>query len=320
MNYSHVNDLHQLLSSRRTPLPLNTILTSLEVKKATFHRIRTFMVDCLGAPIKNRKGAGYYYEISNSDIYELPGLWFSIDELMVFSLLEQLLESTQPLVMNRLLAPVRDRIHKLADAQRLSPQDWNQRLRVLPQWQRSCSSDLFSKLAQATLQQKQIEIEYNNHHKNTQTTRHISPQQLVYYRDNWYLDGWCHLREALRTFSIDAIQRVSITPESAFRVPQQQLRNHFENGYGIFSGQPTAIADLQFSAEAACWVNRETWHPDQTKEWMPEGRLRLKVPYSDPRELVRDLMRFGVDVEVLGPDSLREQVKQQLEMALKKYL
>jgi predicted DNA-binding transcriptional regulator YafY len=37
------------------------------------------------------------------------------------------------------------------------------------------------------------------------TEREVSPQRLVHYRDNWYLDAWCHLREDVRSFSIDAI-------------------------------------------------------------------------------------------------------------------
>ena len=97
MEFSHVYDLHHLLTDRRTPLPLNDILSALEIQKATFYRIRGFMVDCLNAPICNEKGVGYYYENHYPEQpYELPGLWFTAQELTALALLEQLLEASQP--------------------------------------------------------------------------------------------------------------------------------------------------------------------------------------------------------------------------------
>jgi len=48
--------------------------------------------------------------------------------------------------------------------------------------------------------------------------REVSLQRLVHLRDNWYLDAWCHLRNDVRSFSIDAIQRVSILDSAANKV------------------------------------------------------------------------------------------------------
>ncbi len=43
------------------------------------------------------------------------------------------------------------------------------------------------------------------------------------------------------------------------------------------------------------------------------------MPYSDTRELIRDILRFGSDIEVLGPEPLREEIKKELQKTLKKY-
>ncbi|MDT8429578.1 MAG: WYL domain-containing protein [Pseudomonadales bacterium] len=48
-------------------------------------------------------------------------------------------------------------------------------------------------------------IKYSSRSKEELSERWVSPQRLVYYRDNWYLDAWCHLREGLRMFSIDRL-------------------------------------------------------------------------------------------------------------------
>ncbi len=53
--------------------------------------------------------------------------------------------------------------------------------------------------------------------------REVSPQRLVHYRGNWYLDAWCHLREDLRAFSVDAIDRVEILDRRAKDVADKRL-------------------------------------------------------------------------------------------------
>ena len=58
------------------------------------------------------------------------------------------------------------------------------------------------------------------------------------------------------------------------------------------------------------WVADESWHPDQQGHIEEDGSWRLKVPFSHARELIMDILRYGADVEVIGPESLREIVAQ----------
>ncbi len=319
MDFIHVYDLHHLLAGRRTPLPLCDILSALDVQKATFHRIRSFMVDCLNAPITNIKGAGYQYAPVDGEKYELPGLWFSSQELIALSLLEQMLESMQPVLVKQLLLPVREKMRELMRAQGVQTDDWQQRLKILPQWQRPCHVDLFTRITQALLQRKQLEIDYKDRQTGIINKRTISPQQLVYYRDNWYLDSWCHLRKGLRTFALDAIQKVNILDKSAKEISAKKRDGHFSTSYGIFAGEPIAIATVEFSAKIGQWVSKEQWHPQQKSEWLPNGHYQLTIPYNNPTELILDIMRYGAEAEVISPVALREQVKAQLKQALEKY-
>jgi len=78
-------------------------------------------------------------------------------------------------------------------------------------------------------------------------------------------------------------------------------------------------AELVFSAERARWVADEDWHPAQVSDWLPDGRYRLKVPYSDPRELSMEILKHGAECEVLAPRALRELVHTQLLAATRHY-
>jgi predicted DNA-binding transcriptional regulator YafY len=147
----------------------------------------------------------------------------------------------------------------------------------------------------------------------------VSPQRLVYYRDNWYVDAYCHLREGLRSFALDALIGVQLVDRVAKNVPEAELREMFETSYGIFSGKNRQVAKLRFTPFRAQWVAREVWHPEQVGEVHADGSYTLEVPYSDERELIGDILRIGSDVKVMSPVTLVKQVKEAIQKMLKQY-
>jgi predicted DNA-binding transcriptional regulator YafY len=143
---------------------------------------------------------------------------------------------------------------------------------------------------------------------------------LAHYRDNWYLDCWCHLRKGLRSFAVDAIEGAELKEDQpAKEVSDNKLEKVLGSGYGIFAGDRTHQAVLRFTPEAARWVASEKWHSQQEGTVEPDGSFRLSVPYAKETELVMDILRHGSDVEVLSPTSLRQTVRQRLAATLKQY-
>jgi len=67
-------------------------------------------------------------------------------------------------------------------------------------------------------------------------------------------------------------------------------------------------------------VSREIWHPEQESFFDENGCYVLKIPYSDERELIMDILKYGPDLEVLGPKTLKTSVTSRLQAALKVYL
>ncbi len=78
-------------------------------------------------------------------------------------------------------------------------------------------------------------------------------------------------------------------------------------------------ARLRFTPEAARWVAAQNWHPNQRSEFEPGGGYVLEVPYAHERELVMEILKYGADVEVLGPESLRRDVARRLAQAATRY-
>ena len=119
---------------------------------------------------------------------------------------------------------------------------------------------------------------------------------------------------------MDAIRAAELREGRAKEVPAAELDEHLGSGYGIFAGKEVEWAKLRFSAEAARWVSAQAWHPKQRARTEKDGSYVLEIPYANDRELLMEILKFGADVEVLGPASLRERAASALAEASRRYL
>lgn len=299
--------IHDALRNASRPIPMQRFTELLEASRNTVTRDFEYLRDTLGAPLMYcREQNGHQYD-PQSPVFELPGFWMNASELYALLACEQLLESVQPGLMSHRLAPLRSRIRELLgeaghDAERVS-----ERVQVQPMQARTSSAQVFDPVAEATLACKRLHFTYLNRTKNESKQRSVDPQRLLHYRSNWYLLAHCNLAHALRFFSLDRITAPEVLDQTATAMPDGELAAFTNASFGIFGGKPKAIAHLKFNTHAAQWVAEERWHPDQFSEWRDNG-FHLQVPYADSRELVMDILKYGPDVEVIGPTELREEV------------
>ena len=296
------------------------LMETLEISPATFKRDLAKLRDQLHVPITFDRDLGGYRLEQGHTGSELPGLWFTPEEVFALLTIEQMLTQLEPGLLGPKLKPLQQRLSDLLKKQGISEGRLAQNIRLLQVGKRRVILKNFEAVASATIARKQIAITHYNRQSGKHVLRTVSPQQLVYYRDNWYLDAWCHLRQALRSFSVDAITTCNVLGEQALGVDAEQLRDAMQSSYGIFSGSPKAWAKLRFSPQRARWVSREIWHPDQRSFSEADGSYVLEIPYSDERELLGDILRFGAEVEVLEPADLRKRIKRALHEAVGRYV
>ncbi len=306
--------IDQMLCNRRV-VTRAQFLEALEISPATFKRDLEYLRDRLAAPIVwDPELRGYRYEAGAAmEQFQLPGLWFNTSEIQALLSMDALLANLQPGVLTRHIEPLRSRIRMLLDDGDHSADEISRRIRIMPFAAKSYRSEYFQDLCQALLSRRRVDIDYYSRPDDSRSERRVSPQRLIYYRDNWYLDAWCHLRDGLRSFSIDAIKDLQITNETALEIEEAELERELESGYGIFSGAAINTAVLRFKPQTARWVSRETWHPQQKGDYDEAGCYLLRVPYSQDTELIMEILKYGDEVEVLEPDALRERVRKRIE-------
>ncbi len=316
--FDRIYQLHHLLAAARRPVSRRRIEEELECSGRTVKRILQAMRDYLGAPIGyDRERNGYFYDRAQGE-FELPGLWFNASELQALLLMQQLLHQVEPGLIDAQLEPIRQRIGRLLDQQHLSGGGLRDRIRLLSMAYRS-PGEYFLALAEALAGRRTLFIRYHARGAGKASERYVSPQRLNRYRDNWYLEAWCHLRQDLRLFAIERIELLGDSPEPYREVSRRELDEAFDSSYGIFRGPFRHLAVLAFTSERARWIAQEQWHPDQESRWRDDGRFELRIPFSDPTELILDILRYGPDVEVLAPDFLRGEVANRLRRAAAQY-
>lgn len=289
-----------------------------EVSRATIKRDLALLRDQLGAPLIFDHFANTYRYEQNMAEFELPGMWFNDSELYALLASEQLLEAVQPGLLTPHIGPLRARIRNLLEQSGHNPDTVTSRIQLQPVAQRTVAPESFGIVTGALLNKHVLSLEYHGRQRGSATQRRVHPQKLMHYRGNWYLAAWCEKANDLRTFALERIRNAKELDTPAKIIKADSLEHYLGAGFGIFTGEAKDWAVLRFTANAARWVEDEVWHPKQKSRWT-DGKFELQIPYSDDRELLMDILKYGPEVEVIAPESLREAVITKMREALKHY-
>jgi len=292
----------------------------LGVSRATLFRDLRDLRERMNVPIIPERETGTYRIDHSVERYELPGVWFSAGEIHALLSMQQLLVAFDGGgLLAEHVGPLRQRLLSMLESASDSADEVARRIRILSAAARHYAPQHFQTIAAALMERRRLNIQYSARSNGVISERQISPQRLTHYRDNWYLDAWCHLRDELRSFAVDAIKAVKPVGSPASDIPEAELDAALGAGYGIFAGAQVQWATLVFTPERARWVAAEHWHPQQEGGFLEDGSYQLRLPYSNDPELIMDILKYGPDCEVVGPVGLREKVVGLLKAAVGRY-
>ena len=287
--------------------------------KSMFRRDLDKMRDVYNYHIDYDRFENAYKLVNLDNTYELPGLMFTHKELLALLTIQNMITELEPGLLGPRLLPLKERLSEILETEGIDSEALSKRVKAVHAGKRRLELKCFQLVAQGTIERKRLHIEHYNRSRNEHTHRDISPQQLVHYRDNWYVDAWCHTREKILNFSVDVITECKVLDMAAKEVSQKDIKQAMQSGYGIFGGEAKNWAKLKFTPERARWVKAEMWHPKQTTTLHKDGSYTLEIPYSDDRELLGDILLFGPDVEVVGPKLLRDKLVEAVNKTAKIY-
>ncbi len=305
--------LDNILKQRRTPISVDALKERLECSQATVYRIIATMRDEFNAPILSDEHGVYYHRDA---AFDLPGIRLSAEETQGLLMAAHLLEDLQSESLQKPMQRILSNIDKVLQQKGIT----NRRLiQIIPALSRKPNAAFFQTIMSALQTEKKLKITYQTRGKQQTTERLVSPQRLTSYKNSWYLDAWCHLRENIRLFALEQIQQLTIDIEKSKRLPIETLRAHYAESYGIFSGQMKSTATIKININQAPWTLFEHWHSKQQIERLDDEHILLKIPYNDHRELVGDVMRLGTAAQIIEPSALKQIIATELQSVLSHY-
>ena len=321
---SDLERLHRIkyMIQARNCVPIQDFLDELEISKATFKRDLEYLRDRMNASIVfDRAEGGYRFDKPNAgEKIELPGLWFSEKEATALVLMQHLLDNLdQGGLISSHIDPLVEIIDGILGQSEVSAKELRKRIKVFGMSARKNSLENFEEVGNALLKRQRLQIEYYSKGANETTNREVSPQRLIFYRDNWYLDAYCHMRKGLRSFALDGVRQAALLNKKTEEISEKELHENFAESYGIFSGKAIQRAKLRFTPERARWVAGETWHGQQTSSFDKDGNYILEFDYNQDPELVMEILKHGSGVEVLAPANLKKRVIEELKKNLARY-
>jgi predicted DNA-binding transcriptional regulator YafY len=123
-----------------------------------------------------------------------------------------------------------------------------------------------------------------------------------------YLVGYDETRQAIRTFKVERIRDLSVTPESFEPAEPGLVEGMFDRAWDIIADQDPADVVLRFSPAVAARVQEARWHPSQRVSVEPDGSLVWRATVAGTIEIRLWVLSWGDDVEVVEPASLRDDV------------
>ena len=134
-----------------------------------------------------------------------------------------------------------------------------------------------------------------------------------------YLIGWDETRGALRTFKIERIRDVALTPQS-FEPPEPgTVESMLSRAWDIIADQPETEVVLRFGSSVAARVQEARWHPTQEVREEADGSLTWRATVAGTIEIRLWILSWGDSVEVLAPEALRADVAATHGRALARY-
>jgi predicted DNA-binding transcriptional regulator YafY len=134
-----------------------------------------------------------------------------------------------------------------------------------------------------------------------------------------YLIGFDEAREALRTFKIERIRAVSLTPRTFEPPDPATTTSALRAAWDIIADQEPIEVILRFAPDVAGRVLETTWHPTQVVATEPDGSLCWRATVSGTIEIRLWILSWGDSVEVVAPRALRDDVADTMRRGAAKY-
>ncbi|MFF0475691.1 helix-turn-helix transcriptional regulator [Streptomyces sp. NPDC004284] len=171
---------------------------------------------------------------------------------------------------------------------------------------------VFAEVDRAISERRRLWVRYYSPARDELTEREVDPIRL-FAVGHTYMEAWCRLSEARRTFRLDRVVEIRILDEHA-APPELELRDLSEGLVHPSADDPEVVVEV---GPGGRWVAE--YYPHDRAEELPDGGLRITLRTPDPASLRRLALRLGSDGRIVAPAELADSARTAAAAALAAY-
>jgi len=180
-------------------------------------------------------------------------------------------------------------------------------------------AELIDELMVAIEDRRAVFLTYQSLQATEPTTYDIYPYGLVYHRGSLYLVGWSPDHQEIRHWKVNRIEEAEAT-QVRFNPPDDfNLHEHFAKSFGVFQGKGSVHVKVRFAPAVARYVEESRWHTSQQLTPQKDGSLIAEFDLDGSEEIKRWVLGFGQQAEILEPETLRNEVQEELLRMIQPY-
>ncbi|CUB14302.1 HTH domain protein [Bacillus cereus] len=192
-------------------------------------------------------------------------------------------------------------------------------LEVISRFSSLSMEHFLKELEQAVTDGYSVKILYYKSGKKQLNYRLVNPYRIIYWNNKWYVIGFCHLRNDIRSFRVDRIESLMLT-ENKFNRPENfSARDFFiknllptiEDKEGIISliisGDKSVLADICQHWFLGHYLQERT--SNQAVFFLEKDMIHTYVPYL--------LLPYNKSIKVIEPISLKKRLIEVLSELIK---
>jgi predicted DNA-binding transcriptional regulator YafY len=311
--------LIQRLANSRAGLHLDQLAEDLGCVRRTVYRDLDALMFA-GFPVvsEKRDNRSYYRFVESFQLGDVP---FTPDEILALALSEDLLSSLEGTVFHD---SIRSALAKIRAG--LGPElsefvsQFGQAFRVLPGPYKRYAHlrDTIQALNTAVLSNSTVRIEYKTARTGSLSQRKLDPYRVWYRSGGLYVVGHDHKSREVRTFAVERIRHIESTPDHFEVASSFDFDDYIGSSFGVIA-EPATRVRILFDPRWVTYVEERVWHDSQKLSKREGGRVELEMEVGGAAELRSWILSFGAGAKVLEPESLRDQVVEELEGALTRY-
>lgn len=274
-------------------------------RRSLFRDIRALLE--IGVPIGGDAGEGYFI----AEGYHLPPVVFNKDEAAALLLGSKFIEKQADSQVNDHLG---NALSKVKAVLRTKDRDFLESLEahieVIPPpstTHKNMDNQFLSDIQFALSSSRTLHFGYWANSKQEFTEREVEPLSLVYYSNNWHLIAYCQLREELRDFRTDRIQKLKVTDHTYDRSRHPE---HQEFLGRSMHGTDAKEAVLWFSKDVANFLGEQKYWHGFVKSEEVDGGVQMHFSTPSYQFLGRWILSYGTTVKIIAPQELKDLVRE----------